>query len=90
VQCPIWLFFVVPSVRAFPVRCSGIFLLFLLLIIITNSHNLYSTITEKLQKYTDLKDELTRIWEMNAVYMIPLVLSKMGISQQQRKKYTAV
>jgi hypothetical protein len=37
---------------------------------IPNSHNLHSTITEKLQKYVDLKDELTRIWQLNAVYIV--------------------
>jgi hypothetical protein len=31
---------------------------------IPNSHNLLSTITEKLQKYTDLKEELIRIWQL--------------------------
>jgi len=32
-------------------------------------HKLHSTNTEKLQKYTDIKDELTRIWQLNAVYV---------------------
>jgi len=31
-------------------------------IAIFNSHNLHSTITKKLQKYTDLKKELVRTW----------------------------
>ena len=34
---------------------------------IPNRHNGYSTITEKLQEYTDLKEELTRIWQPSAV-----------------------
>jgi hypothetical protein len=34
---------------------------YLLAVIIPNS-NFYSTITEKLQKYPDLKEELTKIW----------------------------
>jgi hypothetical protein len=46
---------------------------------IRNSHNLHSTITEKQQKYTDLKEELTRIWQLKAVYITLLVLSTMGI-----------
>jgi len=33
-----------------------------------NSHNLYSTIPEKLQKYKDLQEELTRTWPLNVVY----------------------
>jgi hypothetical protein len=44
-----------------------------------NSHNLHSTITEKLQKYTDFKDELIRIWQLKMAYIIPLVPSTTGI-----------
>ena len=44
--------------------------------------NLHSAITEKMQEYTDLKEELTRIWQLRAVYIILLVLSTMGISFQ--------
>jgi hypothetical protein len=43
---------------------------------IPNSH---SSITEKLQKYTDLKEELITIWQLNAACIIPLVLSITGI-----------
>ena len=43
---------------------------------IPNSHNLHSTIIEKLRKYTDLKEEFVRIWELKMAYVIPLVLSK--------------
>jgi hypothetical protein len=39
------------------------------------SHNLNSTITKKLQKYADLKEELVRIWQLNTDYIIALVLS---------------
>jgi len=35
-----------------------------------------------MQEYTDLKEELTRIWQLRAVYIILLVLSTMGISFQ--------
>jgi hypothetical protein len=31
-------------------------------IAIFNGHNLHGTITKKLQKYTDLKKELVRMW----------------------------
>jgi hypothetical protein len=41
---------------------------------VPNSHNLHSTITERLQKYTDLKGELIGTWHMGTVYIIPLVL----------------
>ena len=47
--------------------------------LIANSHNLYSTITEKLQKCIGLKEELTRIWHLNIVYVVPPVLFTMGI-----------
>ena len=46
---------------------------------IPNRHNLNSTITEKLQMYTDLKEELTRLCQLKTAYILPLVLSTMGI-----------
>jgi hypothetical protein len=51
---------------------------YLIDVLIPNSH-FYSTITEKLQKYTDLEEKLTRIWQLNAVYIEPLVASTKGI-----------
>jgi hypothetical protein len=33
-----------------------------------NSHNLHSTLTEKLHKCTDLKEELIRIWQLTTAY----------------------
>jgi hypothetical protein len=44
-----------------------------------NSHNLHSTITEKLRTYRDLKEEVIRIWQLKIAYIIPLVLSTTGI-----------
>ena len=35
---------------------------YLINVAVRKGHNLYSIITEKLQKYTDLKKELTIIW----------------------------
>jgi hypothetical protein len=52
---------------------------YLIDVTIPNSHNLHSTITEKLQKYTDLKEGLISIWQLKMAYIIPLVLSTMGI-----------
>jgi hypothetical protein len=46
---------------------------------IPSSHSLHSTITEKLQKYTDLKEELIRIWRLKTAYITQLALSKTGI-----------
>jgi hypothetical protein len=42
---------------------------------IPSSHSLHSTITEKLQKYTHLKEEPIRIWQMKTA----LVVSTTGI-----------
>jgi hypothetical protein len=39
---------------------------------IPNSHDPYSTYTKKLQKYTDLKEELIRIWQPNAIHIVSL------------------
>ena len=53
---------------------------YLIDVAIPNSHDLHSTITEKLQKYTDIKVELTRLLRLNAVHIVPLVWSSMGIN----------
>ena len=37
--------------------------------------------TEKLQVYTDLKQGLTIIWQLNAVYVVPTALSTKVIIQ---------
>jgi len=52
----------------------------LVYVAVHNSHNLHSTITEKLQKYTDLIEELIRIWQLKTSCKIPLVLSTTGIT----------
>jgi hypothetical protein len=46
---------------------------YLIDVAVPNSHDHHSTITEKLQKYTDIKVELTRMWKLNAVHIVPLV-----------------
>ena len=46
---------------------------------IANSHNLRSTITEKFQKYTDLTEELIRIWQLQMACTVPPVLFAAGI-----------
>jgi hypothetical protein len=45
---------------------------------IPNSHNLRRTITEKLQKYTDLQEELVRIRPVDKACTIQLMLSITG------------
>jgi len=47
---------------------------------ILNSHNLHSTITKKLQSYTDLKEELIRIWQRTTAYVVPTAPSTTGIT----------
>jgi hypothetical protein len=42
-------------------------------------HTLHSTITEKLQKWADLRGGLTTKWRLNTACIIPLVLSTEGI-----------
>jgi hypothetical protein len=44
-----------------------------------NKSNLLSTISEKLQKYTNLKEELIRICQMKTAYIMLLVLSILGV-----------
>jgi hypothetical protein len=53
---------------------------------IPNSHSLHSTITEKLQKCTDWKEELIRIRQLKTVCIVPLDLPTTGISP---RNYTA-
>jgi len=46
---------------------------------IPDSQNLYSTITEKVPKYTDLKEGLISIWQLNTDFVIPFALPTTGI-----------
>ncbi|KAL0892504.1 hypothetical protein ABMA27_015607 [Loxostege sticticalis] len=48
-------------------------------IAIPNTHNLQKTIAEKLSKYLELKEEITRMWKLNKVTMVPIVLSTTGV-----------
>lgn len=52
-------------------------------IAIRNTHNLQSTISEKLSKYTDLKDEVTRMWRLKSASIVPIVLSTTGVIPKQ-------
>jgi len=52
---------------------------YLIDIAIADSHNLRSTITEKLQKYTDLTEELIRKWQLQTACTVPPVLFTAGI-----------
>ena len=46
---------------------------------IPNSHNLHRTIVYKLQKCTDLEQDLIRMWRLKTPCIIPPVLSKASI-----------
>ena len=46
---------------------------------IPSSHQLHSTITEALQKYTGFTVQLIRKWQLKTAYIIPLVISKTSI-----------
>ena len=45
----------------------------------SHSHSLLGAMTEKLQKYTFLKEKLSRVWQIKAVYIIPIALSATDI-----------
>jgi hypothetical protein len=44
-----------------------------------NRQNLYNTITENLQVFTDLKEGCIRMWKIKRAFIIPLALSATGI-----------
>jgi len=50
---------------------------------IPNSHNLRRTITEKLQKYTDLQEELVAIRPVDKAGVIQLMLPITGNTQNK-------
>lgn len=52
---------------------------YLIDISVPNTHNLLKVITEKINKYAELKEEVSRIWKQNKVYVVPIVLSTTGI-----------
>ncbi|CAK1584730.1 unnamed protein product [Parnassius mnemosyne] len=52
---------------------------YLIDIAIPNTHNIQSTIAEKLTKYQDLAIELKRQWKAEAIHIVPLVISSTGV-----------
>lgn len=56
---------------------------FLIDIAVPNTHNLQTTIAEKLSKYTELKDEITRLWRLHKVIIVPIVISSTGVIPKQ-------
>jgi hypothetical protein len=52
---------------------------FLIDIAIPNTRNLAKTITEKQKKYQELANEIRVMWKQDAVQVVPIVISAMGI-----------
>ncbi|KAL1448377.1 hypothetical protein WDU94_008928 [Cyamophila willieti] len=52
---------------------------FLVDIAIPNTHNIESTIVEKKRKYTELLEEIKKMWHLNHATIVPIVLSATGI-----------
>lgn len=52
---------------------------YLIDIAIPNSHNIQTTISEKLSKYQDLAIEIKTQWKAQTVHIVPIVLSSTGI-----------
>lgn len=48
-------------------------------IAIPNTHNIQSTLTEKLSKYQDLAIEIKTQWRAQTIHIVPIVLSSTGI-----------
>ncbi|XP_064074799.1 uncharacterized protein LOC135194103 [Vanessa tameamea] len=52
---------------------------YLIDIAVPNTHNIKQTIADKIHKYSELKEEILRIWNLDKVYIVPLVLSSTGV-----------
>ncbi|KAI5726222.1 hypothetical protein M8J77_025391 [Diaphorina citri] len=48
-------------------------------IAIPNTHNMESTVIEKNRKYQELRDEVRRMWRLEKVEIVPIILSATGI-----------
>ena len=45
--------------------------------------NILYSITEKIKKYTELQDQIKRIWKMDRVPIVPIVVSTTGVIPKQ-------
>jgi len=52
---------------------------FLIDIAVPNTHNLAKTIADKQNKYQELVNEICAMWKKNAIQVIPIVTSSMGV-----------
>jgi len=46
---------------------------------VPNTHNLAKTITDKLNKYQELANEICAVWKQNTAQVIPLVISSTAV-----------
>ncbi|XP_052748657.1 uncharacterized protein LOC128200179 [Galleria mellonella] len=56
---------------------------YLIDIAVPNTHNIQNTIAEKISKYTELQYEITRLWNLQKVTIVPIVLSTTGVIPKQ-------
>ena len=52
---------------------------FLIDIAVPNTHNLAKTITNKQNKYQELRNEICAMWKQKAAQVIPIVISSTGV-----------
>lgn len=48
-------------------------------IAVPNTNNIQTTVTEKIRKYTELQEEIRRVWKMDKVMIVPIVISNTGV-----------
>lgn len=56
---------------------------FIIDIAVPNTNNIQKTISEKIRKYTELQEEITRVWKMNRVTIVPIIISTTGLVPKQ-------
>lgn len=56
---------------------------FIIDIAVPNTNNIQSTIVEKTRKYTELQEEIKKVWKMNTVTIVPIVISSTGVVPKQ-------
>ncbi|XP_063897007.1 uncharacterized protein LOC135118563 [Helicoverpa armigera] len=59
---------------------------YLIDIAIPNTHNVQSTIADKLTKYQDLAIELKRQWQAQTIHIVPIVMSSTGVVPKSLKR----
>jgi len=52
---------------------------FIIDVAVPNTHNLLNTIAEKKRKYTDLADEIKKMWGLKKVIILPIVVAATGV-----------